>query len=87
MSFSVFVLRTVSSVVQLRMSRDGSAALSAASWVRFGRLLVLAAGYDDGPEMLKAAATFAVRGVTLGVGASLHPFLGVSESVFLTWRR
>lgn len=86
-SFSVFVLRTVSSVVQLRMSRDGAAALSAASWVRFGRLLVLAAGYDDGAEMLKAAAAFAVRRITLGVGASLHPFLGVSESVFLTWRR
>jgi hypothetical protein len=86
-SLHLFILRTVSGVAQVRFSRSGEAAVSVASWVRLGRSLAIAAGYDDGTGMLKGAATVGVGTFTLGVGASLHTFLGLSESVFLAWRR
>jgi hypothetical protein len=81
------VQRGVSIIAQTRLSRDGTVEMSFASWARIGRALAIAAGYDDASGLLKAGVALGVRAATVSVGASMHPFLGFSKSVFLTWRR
>jgi len=83
----LIIERGVSAIAHARLTRDGAVEMSFASWARIGRVLAIAAGYDDSSGLLKAGVSLRVRPATLSVGASLHPFLGVSKSVFLTWRR
>lgn len=83
----LIVQRGVNAIAHTRLTRDGVVEMSFASWVRIGQALAIAAGYDDSSGILRAGVALRVRPATLSVGASLHPFLGVSKSVFLTWRR
>jgi hypothetical protein len=83
----VVVQRGVSAVAQARLSRDGGVEMSFASWTRIAASLLIAAGYDDGSGLLKGGLALSIRSADVSVGASVHPLLGVSKSVFLTWRR
>lgn len=86
-SLYVLVLRSLGGVIQLRINRYGAAALSVASWARFSRFFSIAVGYDDETAMFKGAACVGTGNVSLSLGASLHAFLGVSQSAFVVWRR
>jgi hypothetical protein len=85
---SVYVMarHMVSVVAHVRIDRHGRLEMSIASWVERGALAV-AAGYDEAPGLLKAAFALNGRHAAVALGASLHPFLGISKSVFVTWQR
>jgi hypothetical protein len=77
----------VTGVLQIRMTRQGAVGMSIGSRVLVGRLLAIAVGYEGTAALLKAGMQARFQFVALNIGASLHPVLGVSKSVFVTWRR
>jgi len=85
---SVYVMarHMVSVIAHVRVDRDGRFEMSVASWVERG-VLSVAAGYDEAPGLLKASFGLKGRHAAVALGASLHPFLGISKSVFVTWQR
>jgi hypothetical protein len=78
---------TLGGAARLRLTRDGTVDASIGSWVWLGRALAVAMGYEDASGTMKAAAALSVGAFAISLGASLHPVLGVSKSVFLAWRR
>lgn len=71
-------------VAGARVTRDGEVGAWVASRVQWGRRLEAAFGYDDGTAMLKSSLVVRA-GIDIGVGASTHPVLGLSKSIFLRW--
>lgn len=86
---SVMVVATpspaVSVVAGLRLTRDGESGAWVGSHLRWGGRIESAVGYDDGTGMLKSSLAIHAVGCELGIGASSHPVLGLSKSIFLRW--
>jgi hypothetical protein len=71
----------------LRVDRSGRVALHAATRMPVGRHLQCAFGYEDASGMFHGAMTLLVASTRISAGASVHPVLGVSKSMFLSWSR
>ena len=74
-------------VVETRVSRRGALTFGVSSRLRVGHGVVFAVGYDDGTGTLNGSLSLRFRSMGLEAGASVHPVLGVSEGLFMSWRR
>ncbi|MDH3217519.1 MAG: hypothetical protein OEN01_14755 [Candidatus Krumholzibacteria bacterium] len=74
-------------VTQLRVTREGSAEALFGSGVRLHDALQLALGYEDPDAVIGATVQTHFRSIGVSLGASLHPILGLSKAVFVSWRR
>lgn len=77
----------VCGLARLSVSRHGNVGFGVSSRIRVSGALVVCFGYEDDTGMLKGSVAIRVGGVRVNVGASIHPVLGVSESLFVAWRR
>jgi len=75
----------VCGLARLSVSRNGSVGFGVSSRLRILSVLVVAFGYEDDTGMLKGSVALQVAPVRVNVGASVHPVLGVSESLFVAW--
>lgn len=73
-------------VAVVRIARDGGLGVNVATELRVGRRVHAALGYEERSAMLKGAFSFRVAAFEMSVGSSFHPVLGVSKSVFVSWR-
>jgi hypothetical protein len=69
----------------LRIDRSGRVSLHAATRMQLGRSLHAAFGYEDTSGMFKGALSLHLAPIGISAGASVHPVLGVSRSMFLSW--
>ena len=76
----------VNAVARCELSRRGYVDASIASWARLGALTV-SAGYEGSTAALRGALSVRVRAVGVSAGASAHPILGVTKSIFVRWGR
>ena len=74
-------------VAEIGVSHSGSVTLGVSSRLRVGRGVFFAAGYEDETGALNGSMSLRFRSMGLDVGASVHPVLGVSEALFMSWRR
>lgn len=74
-------------VASLAVTRSGSPGAGFGGRIRFSRAVSAAVGYAGGAGMLKGSVSVCVGAVGVHVGASAHSVLGVSQAVFVSWRR
>jgi hypothetical protein len=74
-------------VAKMSVSRRGSVAFGVSSRLRVAHGLLVAVGYEDETGALNGSMALRYRSMGLDVGASVHPVLGVSEALFVSWRR
>lgn len=77
----------VGGVGELRIRRVGDIEWHVASSVQLTRAVEAAIGYDATAEMIHTALSVSWSGVSLSAGASVHPVLGVTKSIFVGWGR
>ena len=73
-------------VTGITMSRSGVVACELSSRVRLARRARVALGYEGGAAAITGSLSIGVRALVLEVGASVHPVLGVSKALFVSWR-
>ena len=74
-------------VAEIGVSRNGGVTLGVSSRLRMARGVFFAVGYEEGTGALNGSMSFRFRSMGLDVGASVHPVLGVSEALFVSWRK
>ncbi len=74
-------------VAEITVSRRGVPRFGVSSRLRLGRGVYLAAGYEDGTGALSGSLSLRHGSMGFDAGASVHPVLGVSEALFVSWRR
>ncbi len=84
---AVFSSQPRCGVVEARVSRGGALTFGVSSRLRVGHGVFFAVGYDDGTGTLNGSLSLRFRSMGLEAGASVHPVLGVSEGLFISWRR
>ncbi|UCG52413.1 MAG: hypothetical protein JSW58_02350 [Candidatus Latescibacterota bacterium] len=70
---------------RLGVARDGVVDVGLSTRLRISRHLWAAVGYDDATGILKSSITIPLMSIGVSVGASIHPVLGVSKSLFVSW--
>ncbi len=87
LSVAAFPARSLCGIVGISVSRSGVVVCDVSSRIRLGRSVRAALGYDDGAAQIDGSLTLKVRGLGFEAGASVHPVLGVSKALFVSWRR
>lgn len=82
----VFPAGALTGVAGIVVSRSGDVACDVSSRFRVARRIHAVLGYDDGSAAIHGSLSIAVRSLALDAGASVHPVLGVSKSLFVSWR-
>jgi hypothetical protein len=77
----------ISGTAGVAVARDGRVACGVSSRLRLGRRFHAVLGYDDGTAAINGSLAIGFRAFALEAGASVHPVLGVSKSLFVSWRR
>jgi hypothetical protein len=77
---------TLCAIAGIAVTRNGDVVCDVSSRVRLARRVRAVLGYDDGTAAINGALSIGVRAFALEAGASVHPVLGVSKSLFLSWR-
>ena len=84
---ALFAEGPLAAVAAMTVSRRGELQLGVSSRLRLGRRAFLAVGYEDATGTLAGSLSLEYRSLGLDAGASVHPVLGVSEALFVWWRR
>jgi len=74
-------------LARLELSPAGATSFRVASRVRLGRRVLLSLGYEEGTGSFDGSVWIRIGCVGLDAGSSIHPVLGVSQGVFLSWGR
>ena len=74
-------------IVGISVSRSGDVVCDASSRVRVGRRVRAAVGYDDASAAINGSFSVKVRALVFEFGASVHPVLGVSKALFVSWTK
>ena len=74
-------------VARLEVSPAGSASYGVSSRVRVADRLLFSLGYDEDTGSLAGSMWLCVGGLFVDAGSTLHPVLGVSQALFLSWGR
>lgn len=73
-------------VALITVSRRGEVACGVSSRVRLARSVGAVLGYDEATAAVNGSLSVGVRALVLEAGASVHPVLGVSKALFVSWR-
>jgi hypothetical protein len=73
--------------VSVAAAREGSFHLGGSSRLLLGRDAILILGYQEVTGAFEGSLAIRLRSVFVEAGATAHPFLGVSKSLFLSWGR
>jgi len=71
----------------VRAGRDGSSGVAVAARLRWSGRLRTCVGYEDATSMLKGSLTLRFGRTGIQAGATVHPVLGVSKGLFVSWSR
>lgn len=77
----------VTAFASIRIDRWGKASIGYAASMRMGNLLGGYLGYEGASEQIKTAVELSHNSWTCEICAFFHPVLGLSNGIFLQWRR
>ena len=74
-------------VARLEVSPAGVASFGVSSRVRVGNRLTVSLGYEEDTGSLTGSIWLCVGGLGVDAGSTVHPVLGVSQALYLSWGR